>query len=134
MNEYRDLFNLDGRVALVVGAASGIGEACAHALAAFGAHAVCADLNVEGATRTAEAISSEGGAAEALQLDVTSPASVEAARERIKAPDALVITPGINVRRPLFDIDDDAFTRVVDLNLKGTFRVMREFGRGMAER
>src|SRR5215470_1038196 len=101
MKEYRNLFNLDGRVALVVGAASGIGEACAHALAAFGAHVICADLNTQGATRTA---------------------------------DALVITPGINVRRPLFDIDDDAFARVVDLNLKGTFRVMREFGRGMAER
>ena len=134
MNEYRNLFNLDGRIALVVGAASGIGEACAHALAAFGAHAVCADLNMEGAARTAEAISSQGGAAEALRLDVTSSTSVEAALARIKAPDALVITPGINVRRALFDIDDDAFTRVVDLNLKGTFRVMREFGRGMAER
>jgi NAD(P)-dependent dehydrogenase (short-subunit alcohol dehydrogenase family) len=134
MNEYRNIFNLDGRVALVVGAASGIGEACAHAVAAFGARAVCADLNIEGATQTAEAISSEGGAAEALELDVTSPASVDAARAHVAAPDALVVTPGVNVRRPMFDIDDDAFDRVVGLNLKGTFRVMREFGRGMAER
>lgn len=134
MKEYRNLFNLDGRVALVVGAASGIGEACAHALAAFGAHVICADLNAEGATRTADAISREGASAEAVEFDVTSPASVEAARVGLPAPDALVVTPGINVRRPLFEIDDDAFARVVDLNLKGTFRVMREFGRGMAER
>jgi len=134
MNEYRNIFNLDGRVALVVGAASGIGEACAHAVAAFGAHTVCADLNIEGANQTAEAISSEGGAAEALELDVTSPASVDAARADVAAPDALVVTPGVNVRRPMFEIDDDAFDRVVGLNLKGTFRVMREFGRGMAER
>jgi len=134
MNEYRNIFNLDGRVALVVGAASGIGEACAHAVAAFGARTVCADLNIEGAAQTAEAISSEGGAAEALELDVTSPASVDAARAHVAAPDALVVTPGVNVRRPMFEIDDDAFDRVVGLNLKGTFRVMREFGRGMAER
>src|SRR5262249_57674001 len=75
MKEYRNLFNLDGRVALVVGAASGIGEACAHALAAFGAHVICADLNTQGATRTADAISSEGASAEAPAFHLTSPAS-----------------------------------------------------------
>lgn len=133
MTDYRSLFNLDGRTALVVGAASGIGEACAHALAAFGARTICADINLEAAGRTADSIGDEGGAGEALLLDVTSPESVDGARRRVE-PDALVITPGINVRRPLFDIDDDAFDRVVGLNLKGTFRVMREFGRGMAER
>lgn len=134
MNEYRNIFNLDGRTALVVGAASGIGEACAHALAAFGARAVCADLDVEGAARTASAIGSEGGIAEALELDIRSPTSVDAARDQFGAPDCLVITPAVNVRKALFEIDDAAFNRVVDLNLKGTFRVMREFGRGMAER
>lgn len=134
MNEYRNLFNLDGRTALVVGAASGIGEACAHALAAFGARVVCADLDLEGATRTARAIGSEGGRAEALELDIRSPASVEAARDQVGAPDSLVVTPAVNVRKAFFEIDDDAFNRVVELNLKGTFRVMREFGRGMAER
>ncbi len=134
MKEYQNLFNLEGRTALVVGAASGIGEACAHALAAHGARAVCADVNADGAERTADAIRGEGGQAEARELDVRSPASVTALRDQLPAPDALVITPSINVRRQLFDIDDDSFSRVVDLNLKGTFRVMREFGRGMAER
>jgi NAD(P)-dependent dehydrogenase (short-subunit alcohol dehydrogenase family) len=74
------------------------------------------------------------GRPEARALDVRSPASVTVLRDQLPAPDALVITPSINVRRQLFDIDDDSFSRVVDLNLKGTFRVMREFGRGMAER
>ena len=134
MKEYQNLFNLEGRTALVVGAASGIGEACAHALAAHGARTVCADVNADGAERTATAIRGEGGQAQALELDVRSAASVTAVRDQLPAPDALVITPSINVRRQLFDIDDDSFSRVVDLNLKGTFRVMREFGRGMAER
>jgi NAD(P)-dependent dehydrogenase (short-subunit alcohol dehydrogenase family) len=134
MHEYRDLFDLSGRVALVVGAASGIGEASAHALAAFGARAVCADVDRDGAERTAGAIAGEGGAAAALDLDVRDPASVAGARERVGAPDVLVVTPAVNVRRPLLAIGDEDFDRIVGVNLKGTFRLLREFGGGMAER
>jgi NAD(P)-dependent dehydrogenase (short-subunit alcohol dehydrogenase family) len=134
MHEYRNLFDLSRRVALVIGAASGIGEAAAHALAAFGARAVCADLDVEGAARTAAAIAGAGGDADPLYLDVREPASVAAAVDVVGAPDVLVVTPAINVRRPLLDIDDEAFARVIGLNLGGTFRVLREFGRGMAAR
>jgi NAD(P)-dependent dehydrogenase (short-subunit alcohol dehydrogenase family) len=134
MNEYRGLFDLTARTALVVGAASGIGEACAHALAAFGARAVCADVNLAGAERTAAAIAGEGGAAEALGLDVRDTAAIAAARERLGAPDVLVVTPAVNVRKPLLEITDDEFDRVVELNLKGTFRLLRELGGAMAER
>jgi NAD(P)-dependent dehydrogenase (short-subunit alcohol dehydrogenase family) len=134
MRQYRDLFDLSGRTALVVGAASGIGEASAHALAAFGARVVCGDVLPEGARHTAEAICAEGGLADAIELDVREPAHVSAGREGLGAVDVLVVTPAVNVRRPLLEIDDEAFSRVVDLNLKGTFRLMREFGRGMAER
>jgi NAD(P)-dependent dehydrogenase (short-subunit alcohol dehydrogenase family) len=134
MNEYRSLFDLSGRLALVVGAASGIGEACAHALASAGARAVCADVDLPGARRTADAIAAEGGAAEAVELDVCRPPSVAAAVERVGTPDALVVTPSVNVRRRLLDVDDDVFDRIIDVNLRGTFRVLRAFGRGMAER
>jgi len=134
VREYRDLFDLSGRLALVVGAASGIGEASAEALAAFGARAVCADVDEAGAGRTAAAIAADGGAAEALRLDVRDPASVAAAHRHVGPPDVLVVTPGVNVRKPLLRIDDDEFDRIVDLNLKGTFRLLREFGESMAER
>jgi NAD(P)-dependent dehydrogenase (short-subunit alcohol dehydrogenase family) len=60
--------------------------------------------------------------------------SVAAVAERLGAPDVLVSTPSVNVRKPLLEITDDEFDRIVDLNLKGTFRLCREFGRGMAER
>ncbi len=54
--------------------------------------------------------------------------------EWVGAPDVLVSTPSINVRKPLLEITDEEFDRVVDLNLKGTFRLIRQFGSGMAER
>jgi NAD(P)-dependent dehydrogenase (short-subunit alcohol dehydrogenase family) len=134
VNEYRRLFDLTGRAALVVGAGSGIGEASAHALAAFGASVTCADVDEGAAARTAGAIAGEGGSATAIAMDVCEPASVAATLAAGVAPDVLVVTPSINVRRPLLELTDDDFTRIVDLNLKGTFRLMREFGRGMAER
>ncbi len=134
MNQYRSLFDLSGRVVVVVGAASGIGEACAHALAAFGARTLCADVDVAGARATAAAIAAEGGEAGAVELDVCRAASVAAASERVGPVDGLVVTPGINVRRPLLEIDEDAFARVLDVNLMGTFRVLRAFGGPMADR
>lgn len=134
MREYRALFDLSGRVALVVGAASGIGEASAHALAAFGARTVCADLDGAGAERTAAAIAADGGDATALALDVRDPESIADAAARLGAVDVLVTTPAMNVRRPLLDVDDASFARVVDLNLGGTFRLLRAFAGGMAER
>ena len=134
MFDYRSMFDLTGRTALVVGAGSGMGEAGAHGLAAFGARVFCADVNAGAVEDTAEQIRSEGGEGEALELDMTDSGSVHAAAERVGVPDVLVSTPSINVRKPLLEITDDEFDRVVELNLKGTFRLIREFGGGMAER
>jgi NAD(P)-dependent dehydrogenase (short-subunit alcohol dehydrogenase family) len=134
MFDYRSMFDLTGRTALVVGAGSGMGEAGAHGLAAFGARVFCADVNAAAAENTAEQIRSEGGKGEALKLDMTDPESVRAAVERVGVPDVLVSTPSINVRKLLVKTTDEEFDRVIDLNLKGTFRLIREFGGGMAER
>jgi NAD(P)-dependent dehydrogenase (short-subunit alcohol dehydrogenase family) len=134
MFDYRSMFDLDGKSALVVGAGSGIGEASAQALAAFGARVVCADVDAEAAKNTADEIRSEGGEAEALELDMTDPWSVDAAVEQVGTPDVLVSTPSVNVRKPVLEITDEEFDRIIELNLKGTFRLIRNFGRGMAER
>jgi NAD(P)-dependent dehydrogenase (short-subunit alcohol dehydrogenase family) len=134
MFDYRSMFDLTGRTALVVGAGRGIGEAGAHGLAAFGAEVFCADVDREAAENTVEGIRSEGGGGGALELDMTDPGSVRAAAERVGTPDVLVSTPSINVRKPVLEITDEEFDRIVDLNLKGTFRLIREFGGGMAER
>ena len=79
MFDYRSMFDLSGKTALVVGAGSGIGEASAQGLAAFGAHVVCADVNAEAAEDTASEITSEGGEADAIELDMTDPDSVRRA-------------------------------------------------------
>ena len=134
MFDYRSMFDLTGKTALVVGAGSGIGEAASHGLAAFGARVFCADVDVEAAEGTAEEARVESWQAEAVELDMTSSESVRAAGERVGTPDVLVSTPSINVRKPLFGITDDEFDSIIDLNLKGTFRLLREFGPGMAER
>jgi NAD(P)-dependent dehydrogenase (short-subunit alcohol dehydrogenase family) len=134
MFDYRSMFDLTGRTALVVGAGSGMGEAGAHGLAAFGARVFCADVNQEAAEGTAEQIRSQKGKAEALELDMTDSNSVRAALERVGSPDVLITTPSINVRKPLLETTDEEFDRVVNLNLKGTFRLIRDFGRGMSER
>src|ERR671916_880703 len=134
MFDYRSMFDLSGKTALVVGAGSGIGEASAQGLAAFGARVVCADVDREAAEDTASEISLEGGEAEAIELDMTNPESVRRAVESVGVPDVLVSTPSINVRKPVLEITDEEFDRIVELNLKGTFRLIRDFGRGMSER
>ena len=134
MFDYRSMFDLTGKTALVVGAGSGIGEASARGLAAFGAEVFAADVNAEAAEATADGIRGDGKKAVALGLDMLDSRSVGAVAERIGAPDVLVSTPSVNVRKPLLEITDEEFDKIIDLNLKGTFRLCREFGRGMAER
>ena len=134
MFDYSSMFDLSGKTALVVGAGSGIGAASAQGLAAFGARVFCADLDAVSAGETVREIEAQGGEGEALELDMRDTQSVRAAVRTVGPPDVLVITPSINVRKLLLEVSDEEFERVVDLNLKGTFRLVREFGRGMVER
>jgi NAD(P)-dependent dehydrogenase (short-subunit alcohol dehydrogenase family) len=121
-----DLFRLDGRRALVVGAGSGIGAAVAGGLAAFGADVLCADAKLDAAKSTAAGI---GGTAAHLDLlDATAPGAVLAEHG---TPDILVTTPAVNVRKRIADYTDDDLDRVVDLNLKGVFRLCRTVGAAM---
>ena len=77
LEQYRQLFDLTGKTAVVIGAASGIGEASARALAAHGANVVCADLNSEMAGAVADGIVAEGGKASSCPVDITDATSVE---------------------------------------------------------
>jgi NAD(P)-dependent dehydrogenase (short-subunit alcohol dehydrogenase family) len=134
LDAYRSLFRLDGKTALVLGAASGIGKASAEVLAALGATVICADKNKDGVEATAAEIGAHGraeahivdaGDAEAIN---TLAAAIEKNHERL---DVAVTTPAIHVRKLICDYTDEDYDRVADLNLRGTFFFLRAFGRMM---
>jgi NAD(P)-dependent dehydrogenase (short-subunit alcohol dehydrogenase family) len=128
--DYERMFRLDGKRALVVGAGGGIGREVARALAAQGAQVVCADVDEESAAVTAQAT----GDLVTFRLDVLDSAAVTDAARRLEPVDVLVFTAATNVRKRLVDYSDDEFDRVVSLNLKASFHLIRTFGSAMARR
>lgn len=128
------LFDLSERKAVVVGGGSGLGQAGALALAEFGAHVVVADFNMAAAEETVRQITEAGGTGQARELDVTSTDAVTAAAAEHSDAEVLVITPGYNARKRLLNTTDEDFDKVIDVNLKGTYRLMRAFGATMAGR
>lgn len=131
LGTYRDLFELTGKTAVVIGAGSGIGRAGAEALAAFGAEVVCADLSSDAAESVAQGILDGGGTARPATVDLGDGPSIERLYDATGTFDILVSTPAINVRKRLLEVTDEEFDRVVDLNLKGTFRAVRGAGARM---
>jgi NAD(P)-dependent dehydrogenase (short-subunit alcohol dehydrogenase family) len=134
MIDYRQLFNLEGKVAVVLGAASGIGQASAQALGALGAHVICADRDRAGVQATAEAIA-ENGSAQWLETDAASGEQIAALAQQALTDhqriDIAVTTPAVNIRKLIVDYTDEEFDQVINLNLKGAFHFMRHFGRPM---
>src|SRR3974390_640496 len=103
VTDYRKLFDLSGKTAVVLGAASGIGKSSADALAALGAHVICADRAEEGARTTAAALRARGGWAEAATCDAADRPDVTAlagiAKQKFGRIDIAVTTPGLNIRK-----------------------------------
>ncbi len=117
---------LPGRVALVTGAARGIGFAIAERLSRAGAHLVIADVDEEGAAAAVKRLREGGGKAAGAVEDVTSPEEVAAMVERgldaFGKLDILVNNAGITGRdAPLWEITDEDWGKVLGLNLIATF-------------
>jgi 2-dehydro-3-deoxy-L-rhamnonate dehydrogenase (NAD+) len=122
--------DLSGQVAVVTGAGQGIGEAIAARLASAGAQIVVADLHIDSASQVAGRLRSQGAKAEALELDVSGRASVEALFEQVVGQsgrvDILVNNAGIAGRAaPIWEQSDEDWQSVVDVNLKGVFLCCR---------
>lgn len=118
------------KVALVTGAGSGIGEACAKTLALRGAQVVLADLDVRRVERVAGEINTAGGTATAAQADVADPASVEALVQFVIRTygglDVAVNNAGIGGElNPTGSYSVDGWHRVIQVNLSGVFYCMR---------
>jgi NAD(P)-dependent dehydrogenase (short-subunit alcohol dehydrogenase family) len=127
---YARMFRLDGRRAVVVGGGSGIGRESALALAAHGAEVVCADRELDAAKATA----ASGESLSAYHLDVLDGDAVARAATELGAVDVLVFTAATNVRKRVLDYTREEFDRVVSLNLRAAFDLVRGFGPGMAQR
>ena len=120
---------LSNRVAIVTGAAQGIGKAIAVVLAQNGADVVVADLNIEKAQKTANEVSKSGRRALPIQVDVSSSRQVSdmvnKTLEKFGKIDILVNNAGIIELISIFDITEKQWDRIMSVNLKGTFLCSR---------
>jgi 2-hydroxycyclohexanecarboxyl-CoA dehydrogenase len=126
------------RVALVTGAAGGIGRAICLDLAADARAVAVSDVRIDGAEETAAAVTQAGGRAAAVELDVTSTqsvaAGVAAAADALGPIDIVVNNAGWDQLRPFVETNEQFWHRVVDINFTGCLRVTRQVLPGMAER
>ena len=132
------LFDLSGKVALVTGSTSGLGQAIAGGLAKTGASVVINGRNRERLDATVAKLKQSGLKATGVAFDVTSEPEVEAAVKKIESEigpiDILVNNAGIQRRAPLLDISTDVFEEVLKHNLTSVFIVGRTVARQMAAR
>ena len=128
-------FSLDGKVALVTGAASGIGVGIAEVLAEAGATVVVADINAAGAKEMAERLTAAGHKADAVAVDLANEASVKRAVADVVsqrgAPWLLVNNAGLQDRQLLFDETVEGWDRTMAVNARGPFLMTREVAKAM---
>lgn len=123
------MFKLNGKVALVTGAASGIGSAIAETFCKAGAKTYVADRDLDGAEKAACAIRAAGGDAIAIRLDVTSEADCAAVAEQIArshgALDILVNNAGVGAVGTLLQATGEDLDRLYAVNVRGIFNVTK---------
>ena len=129
---------LQGKVAWITGAGSGIGRAAALEFARLGAELVVSDIDDASVQQSAKEIAAQGGTAHAYVLDVSDAHAVDAFADQVCAehgvPDIVVNNAGIGQAGRFLDTPADEWDRVLDINLGGVVNGCRSFGRRLVER
>jgi len=133
--DFKKLFDLSGRVALITGAGAGFGEAIALGFAEHGCDVAAADLNLEAAQRTAGKVAALGRRSVAIRVDVSNPqeigAMADATVRELGTIDILVNSAGISQHTPALELSVETWDKVLDVNLRGTFLCCAAAGRVM---
>lgn len=128
---------LKGKVAIISGAAQGIGESCARLFAQEGAKVVLGDILEAEVQRVAASIRAAGGEALALRADVADPSSVQDfvanAVDNFGQIDVCVANAGISRPKPFLDLTPDDWDTIIDVNLKGTFLLGQATAKAMVK-
>ncbi len=142
MNEFnsdsiKNLFNLEGKVAIVTGGAGALGESICEGLALYGADIVVTGRTVETLDLAVKKIEKHGRKAVAIQCDVTDEKAVEklvkTVMEQFGKIDILYTVAGIAKRYPAEDFPVEDFDQVMNINVRGTFLCCKHVGRVMKE-
>ena len=132
-----DMFNLDGKVAVVTGGSSGLGVAFAQALAEFGADVVIAARRVEQLEAVSAGVSEGGRRCVPVEADISDPAAcelvVQRAMEEFGRVDILVNNAGVGSAAPATRELPEDFRKVLDINLSGSYFMAQACGRVMTQ-
>ena len=126
-------FRLDGKRALITGASSGIGLACASALAEHGAEVTLAARSADKLSDAVNAMTAEGWSAQTLAMDVADVAATERLVAEAGPFDILINSAGLARHSPALETTEADFDAVSDLNFKGAYFLTRAVAKGMAE-
>ena len=132
------MFDLTGRVAVVIGGTGVLGGAVSEGLAAVGAAVAVLGRSAERGAACVERITTAGGRASSITIDATDRGSLERAlgaiEEQLGPVDILVNAPGVNSSTPFFDIDLEEWHRLIDTNLTSVLLACQVFGAAMVAR